>query len=73
MPLAAIEGDSVYLIWLPNGSNDAEYLMFGVTGERGLRTADKHLNNVRTIINISKCLAGFVAYFLENGMMKKSS
>jgi hypothetical protein len=65
-PGEVIYGECVYLI-----TRD-KYLEFSVTGDDGIRQANKHLNNIKVISNISSELANFVAYFLERNLLRPS-
>ena len=69
-PGKVVSGEDVYLITYSREKQYYEYPAFRVTGDAGLRHADKHLNNITVISERSSALAGFVAYFLENNLMR---
>ena len=69
-PGKVVSGEDVYLITYSREKQYYEYPAFRVTGDAGLRHADKHLNNITEISKQSSALAGFVAYFLENDLMR---
>lgn len=71
-PGKVIYGECVYLITYSKEKRIYEYPEFRVTGEDGIRQADKHLSNVKVISNRSSALAGFVAYFLEHNLLRPS-
>lgn len=64
--------NKVYLINYSKEKRRIEPLALGVTGERGIRMAQKSLSNIDATAKLSKVLANFVAYWLEHNLLRPS-
>lgn len=65
-----VEGTNTYVMLYRKDSHSVDFAAFNVSGEAGLNTAKKYHRIIRTVAKRSSVIAGFVAFCLENDLMR---
>lgn len=66
-----VEGTKTYVMLYREENHSVDFTAFHVSGEAGLHMAEKYHRIIRTVAARSSVIAGFVAFCLENDLMRR--